>query len=210
MSLLEGTQRIVALRSRCPTAQLGLRLRAAISEERFEAAETSMTIVLSIVGTLLLASCAFSQSKPIAKEAPKNQTERKYLITQHTVVPFKGALPAKDLYIIEYGATVLKAKYAESQTSNAKPGDSPASNLHYHDAFRDPDVSQVPSVGVPIRACTFDKDRDTHGDLVIAHQSSDEPCMARIGDRLQFLPRPNQDFTYVAFDVLSEKMKPNR
>jgi hypothetical protein len=170
-----------------------------------------MKIVLSILGTLYLASPAFSESKPTAKESPKNQTEPKYIITQHTVVPSKGALPPEDLYLIEYGPAILRVKYAESQTSSRKPGDPLGSGLHQHFAYQNPDLSQVPNVGVPIRACTFDKDRDHDGGLIIAHQSSDEPCMARVGDRLQFEPRPNAgDFEYVAFDILSEKLKANQ
>jgi hypothetical protein len=138
--------------------------------------------------------------------------EQKYVIKEHTVVPSKERLPPQDFYTIEYGATVLKVKYAESQTSSAEPGDFPGSGLHRHDALNNPDLSQVPNVGVPIRACTMNKERDHDGDLVIAHQSTDEPCMARIGDKLQFEPSPNGPavFTYVAFDILSEKVKPTR
>ena len=175
--------------------------------------DTSMKIALSILAILCSASAAFGQSKPTRKESPKKQNEPKYVITHHTVVPSKdGALPSEDFYVIEYGSTVLKVKYAESQTSSAKPGDSAGSGLHVHLAYRNPDVSQVPEVGVPIRACTFDKDRDHAGDLVIAHQSTDEPCMARVGDRLMYEPSPNGPalFTYVAFDILSEKMKSSR
>jgi len=167
-------------------------------------------IMLSILSVLSITLLAYGQSKPIAKELPKSQPEANYVITQHTVVESKGALPSEYLYVIEYGPTFLKVKYAESQTSSAKPGDSLGSGLDQHFAYRNPDVSQVPNVGVPIRACTFNKDRDHDGDLVIAIQSSDEPCMARIGDTLHFLPRPNGDFTYVNFDMLSEKIKSNR
>jgi hypothetical protein len=46
----------------------------------------------------------------------------------------------------------LNAKYAESQTSIRKPVEALGSGLHMHDAIRNPDVSQVPNVGVPIRA----------------------------------------------------------
>jgi hypothetical protein len=142
-------------------------------------------------------ACAQAAKQPTAK----------YVIKQHTVVPSKG-LPPEDFYTIEYGSVVFKVKYHGSQTSSAKPGDFPGSGLHWHNQFN-PDVSQVPDVGVPIRACTFNKDRDTDGDLVIAHQSTDAPCMARIGNTLQYEPSPNGPvlFTYVAFDILSEKSR---
>lgn len=158
-------------------------------------------IVLALL-SILFVCLAFGQSKPTAKEAF-------YVIKEHTVVPSKGSFPPEDFYIIEYGTTVLKVKYTDSQTSSAKPGDFPGSGLHRHDALSNPDLSQVPNAGVPIRACTFNKERDHSGDLIIAHQATDEPCMARIGNTLQFEPSPNGPtlFTYVAFDILSEKVR---
>jgi hypothetical protein len=162
-------------------------------------------------GRMLVTMCfvclTFGQSKPTAKETF-------YVIKEHTVVPSKtvpakGRLPNEDFYIIEYGVTELRVKYAESQTSSASPGDVPGSGLHRHDALYNPDLSQVPNAGVPIRACTLRKDRDHDGDLVIAHQATDEPCMARIGDVLRFEPSPNGPtlFTYVSFDIVSEKIR---
>jgi hypothetical protein len=159
-----------------------------------------------LVFTSLLPS-ALAQTT--AKDAVKNRTEPKYIITAFNPVPSKGTLPPEYLYTIEFGNTVLRVKYVDSQTTTAKPGDFPGSGLHRHDALYNPDLSQVPNAGVPIRACTFNKERDHDGDLVIAHQSSDEPCMARIGDRLMFEPSPNGPalFTYVGFEILSEKTK---
>jgi hypothetical protein len=161
-------------------------------------------VIVFALLSILFVSSAFGQSKPTAKETL-------YVIKEHTVVPSKSSIPPEDFYIIEYGTTVLKVKYTDSQTSSAKPGDSDffGAGLHYHDALSNPDLSQVPNAGVPIRACTFNKQRDHSGDLVIAHQATDEPCMARIGDRLLFEPSPNGPtlFTYVAFDVVSEKTK---
>jgi hypothetical protein len=78
-----------------------------------------MKIALSLLAVSFVS--AFGQSKPESKPVAdqKSPAESKYVITQHIVVPSKTAFP-EDLYVIEYGLTVLKVKYAESQTSSAK------------------------------------------------------------------------------------------
>lgn len=114
-------------------------------------------------------------------------------------------LPAQ--YVV-YGADVLNVKYSSSQISSAKPDDFPGTGLHRHSYYSNPDLSQVPPAGVPIRACLMDKDRDTDGDLIIAVQPTPAPCMARIGDTLQYEPSPNAgNFTYVDFDIISERVR---
>jgi hypothetical protein len=147
-----------------------------------------------------------------ARSRPAQRAETKYVITAFDVIPTKGPTPNEYVYTVEFGNTVLKAKYSGSQTTTAKPGDFPGSGLHTHNAFTNPDLSQIPNAGVPIRACTLDKERDHDGDLVIAHQSSDEPCMVRIGGLLRYEPSPNGPalFTFVNFDIVSEKVKPTR
>jgi V8-like Glu-specific endopeptidase len=130
-----------------------------------------------------------------------------YMITMHTSVPAKGyGSFREELYTVVHGVENLKVKYSESQTSSAKPGDFPGSGLHLHSSYSNPDLSQVPSAGVPIRACLFDKNRDKDGDLVIAVQPTPEPCMARIGNVLRYEPSPNGPalFTYVTFEISSE------
>jgi hypothetical protein len=139
----------------------------------------------------------------------QTKAEPKYVIVSFNPAQSNSALPPEYFYTIEFGSAVLRVKYVDSQTSTAKPSDFAGTGLHYHSATSNPDLSQVPGVGVPIRACTFDKERDHSGDLVIAHQVTGEPCMARVGDKLQFEPSPNGPtlFTYVNFEILTEKVK---
>ena len=140
------------------------------------------------------------------------------MITEHTVVQLKPVyvggylqtgLPTKDDdYTVTYGTDVLKVKYASSQTSSAKPGDAPGTGLHEHRNDFNPDLSQVPQVGVPIRRCKLSKDVMPDGSPIIATQPTPEPCMVQIGDTLHYEPSPNAgDFTYVDFDILSERAR---
>jgi hypothetical protein len=107
-------------------------------------------------------------------------------------------------------------QYAESQISTVKPGTSepeqiaPGKNLHLHTRYgswpQEPDVSQVPQIGVPIRACEMDTEYpDSDGHPVIAIQSVSSPCMSRNGDTLHYSIAPNggvKMFEYVNFDIL--------
>lgn len=138
-----------------------------------------------------------------------------YVITAHTVVQLKpvylggilqtGLPTQEDDYTVVYGTDVLKAKYASSQTSSAKPGDAFGTGLHAHSYDYHPDLSQVPQVGVPIRRCRLSTDKMPDGSPIIATQPTLEPCMVQIGDTLEYLPSPNSgDGTYVEFDILSE------
>jgi hypothetical protein len=142
-----------------------------------------------------------------AAQTKQPQPSLTYMITMHTSVPAegKGNFP-DELYTIVHGVETLKVRYSDSQTSSAKPGDFPGSGLHSHISYSNPDLSQVPSAGVPIRACLFNKNRDKNGDLIIAVQPTPEPCVARIGNVLRYEPSPNGPalFTYVTFDILSE------
>jgi len=133
------------------------------------------------------------------------ETEAQYVITEHAVIARDGIAPEHD-YTITYGTSVFKVRYTESQTSSAKPGDFPGSGLHYHSEL-DPDLSQVPSAGVRIRACALH--RDDRGELIIATQQTPAPCMASLGSFLQYEPSPNgpELFTYVRFDIVSEKAR---
>lgn len=120
--------------------------------------------------------------KPIAPAAQPVQVTSPsdtYMIAMHTSVPAEdsGNFPG-ELYTIVHGTETLKVRYSESQTSSAKPGDFPGSGLHLHISYSNPDLSQVPLVGVPTRACLFNKNRDKDGDLVIAVQPTPEPCIA--------------------------------
>ncbi len=141
----------------------------------------------------------------LAGRKPKQrESEDSYVITDHTVVNSESE--EENNYTVTYGVDVLKVRYEASQTSTAKPGDLPGFGLHPHYAYSDPDLSQVPPLGKPIRACLTDKDRDVDGDLIIARQPTPDPCMARIGNTLQYEPSPNAgDFAYVTFDILSER-----
>jgi len=131
-----------------------------------------------------------------------------YVILTHTVVRSEQPTQEDD-YTVKYGSDVLKVKYARSQTSTWKPGDAPGTGLHDHSVYDNPDLSQVPQVGVPIRRCEMDyKNPMSDGSLAIAIQSTPAPCMVQIGDILEYEPSPNAGaFTFVAFDILSEKVE---
>ena len=142
--------------------------------------------------------------------------ENTYVITAHTVVQPKpvylggylqtGLPTQEDVYTVAYGADVLKVEYASSQTSSAKAGDFPGTVLHEHRNNFDPDLSQVPQVGVPIRRCKLGVMPD--GGPIIARQPTSDPCMVQIGDTLDYEPSPNAgDFTFVHFDILSERAR---
>ena len=85
-------------------------------------------------------------------------------------------------------------------------------DLHLHFRYRvwpqEPDVSQVPHIGVPIRACEMDTNYPGSVEHpAIAIQSVAAPCMSRDGDTLHYSIAPNggiQMFEYVNFDILSE------
>jgi len=160
------------------------------------------TASYAIVAVLVVA--AFGAGIFVTRQRPAPATQ--YVINTHTVIPASGIEPPADEYIISYGTEILKVRYSQSQTSSAKNGDALGSGLHWHTRDHIPDLSQVPPAGVPIRACLMDEARDKNGGLVIAHQPTPEPCMARIGNSLQYEPSPNGPalFTFVSFDILSE------
>ena len=172
------------------------------------------------IAILMVAASAFSS--PVRAQAPlktkpsAKSDEPTYMITAHTVVHDESTNSQLDNYVIVYGSEVLRVQYAESQISTVKPGASkleqvaPGKNLHWHTRFgrwpQEPDVSQVPQVGVPIRACEMDtKYPDNEGHPVIAIQSVSAPCMSRNGDTLHYVLAPNggiKTWEYVNFDVL--------
>ncbi len=130
-----------------------------------------------------------------------------YVFTAHDVRDGVGL--QEDIYTVTYGPSVITVKYAESQTSTAKPGDFPGTGLHPHFSYSHPDLSQVPPIGVPVPACVMDKERDHDGDLVIAIQPTPAPCISRNGDTLHYELSPNGPmfFTYVNFDIITEKVR---
>jgi hypothetical protein len=169
------------------------------------AMKTPLTVVVALV---TIVGCHNS----------KERIEDTYMVTAHTVVQLKpvylggqlqtGIPTQEDDYTVAYGPDILKVKYASSQTSSAKPGDFPGTGLHEHRNDSDPDLSQVPQVGVPIRRCKLSKDVMRDGSPIIATQPTPEPCMIQIGDTLRYEPSPNAgNFTYVNFDILSEKAR---
>ncbi len=151
------------------------------------------------------------------KTKPSAKSDRPtYMITAHTIVHDDSKNSQFDNYVIVYGSEVLRVQYAESQISTVKPGASkleqvaPGKNLHRHTRYgswpQEPDVSQVPHIGVAIRACQMDtKYPDSDGHPVIAIQSVSAPCMSRDGDTLHYSIAPNggiKMFEYVNFDIL--------
>jgi hypothetical protein len=77
---------------------------------------------ISIVAIALLTSASCSK--------PPKSSEDNYVITEHTVKEHGS----ENDYTVTYGKVVLKVRYTESQTSSAKPGDTPGSGLHPHSA----------------------------------------------------------------------------
>jgi hypothetical protein len=150
----------------------------------------------------------------------KPSTEPAYVITAHTVIYDKDTNSQLHNYVIVYASEVLKVQYAESQIGTVKadasqlerlaPGEN---NLHLHHRYgrypHQPDLTQVPPVGVPIRACEMDTQHPGgDGHPVVAIQSVSSPCISRSGDTLHYLPAPNDKinlYDYVNFDILSEK-----
>jgi hypothetical protein len=159
---------------------------------------------------------AAAQSAPPTIKPSAKSDQPTYIITAHTVAHDETTSSQLDNYIIVYGSEALKVQYAESQISTVKPGASlleqvaPGKNLHLHSRYgvwpQEPDVSQVPQVGVPIRACEMDtKHPDKDGHPVIAIQSVSAPCMSRNGDTLHYTLAPNggvRMWEYVNFDIL--------
>ena len=159
---------------------------------------------------------AVAQSAPPTIKASAKSDQPTYIITAHTVAHDNSTNSQLDNYIIVYGSEVLKVQYSESQISTVKPGASrleqvaPGKNLHLHFRYgvwpQEPDVSQVPQVGAPIRACEMDtKYPDNDGHPVIAIQSVSAPCMSRNGDTLHYSLAPNggvRMWEYVNFDIL--------
>jgi hypothetical protein len=165
-----------------------------------------------------IAGCS-SSNQPPPKQLGQNADT--YVITEHTVIQLKpvyvsgylqtGLPTQEDDYTVRYGSDVLKVKYARSQTNSATHGSSfaeVAQGIHQHSYDHDPDLSQVPQVGAPIRRCLLSKNVMSDGSPSIAIQPTPEPCMVQIGDTLQYEPSPNDGmFTDVIFDIVSERVQ---
>ena len=179
--------------------------------------KTASALILSAVISLVA-----SPAKAQASAKAKQSTEPTYMITTHKVVHDEHTNSQRDNYIIIYGSEVLTVQYSDSQISTVKPGASelelpaPGENLLLHIWYgsypQGPDVSQVPHIGVPIRACEMDtKYPKKDGHPVIAVQSVPASCMSRDGDTLHYSIAPNNKgikmYEYVNFDILSETIK---
>jgi serine/threonine protein kinase len=165
-------------------------------------------LILAAAGGFWLYT-SYRQRRDFTKEtrdAQATSSQDTYVITAHTSVPAGSYSNLRDeLYTIVHGAETLKVRYSNSQTSSARPGDFPGTGLHMHSSYSNPDLSQIPAAGVAIRACLMSKDRTEDGGPIIDTQPTPAPCMARIGNVLQYEPSPNAgNFTYVAFDILAE------
>ncbi len=160
-----------------------------------------------VAAVILVTFLGCSNSKHLTLFNSKELIEYPYVITAHSVIR-RGEQASEDDYTIAHGANVLKVRYSESQTSSAKPGDFPGTGLHLHRSFLDPDLSQVPEVGLSIGQCKLSKDVMPDGSPIIAKQETPDPCMVQIGDTLHYELSPNAaSFTYVDFDILSEKLR---
>lgn len=156
--------------------------------------------------TMLLCGCAHSDKTDSSQPAP-------FTIVEHHMVPATADDLQRDEYTVRHGDVLLRVRYSESQTSTAKPGDYPGSGLHLHQYYSNPDLSQVPEIGKPIRQCNMSKTPDENGSYtVIAIQPTPEPCMVATGDNLRYEPSPNgpEVFTYVNFDIVEEHLAGRR
>jgi hypothetical protein len=196
-------------------------MRESVREGESKNGAVKMTKATLIAILMVVASAFSSPTKaqaPLMAKPSAKSGQPTYMITAHTVVHDDSMSSRLDNYVIVYGSEVLRVQYAESQISTLKPGASeleqvvPGENLHLHMRYRswpqEPDVSQVPQVGVPIRACEMDTEYpNKDGHPVIAIQSVAAPCMSRDGDMLHYSIAPNggiKMWEYVNFDILSE------
>ena len=156
---------------------------------------------------LFLAGCS--------KGASSANGRHYYVITSFNSVTHNDSNLVEYRYTFSYdGVTNLQTRYQFSQSSSAKTGEennleAQVQAVHPHNTY-DPDLSQIPAIGTKILACVMDPNhRDHSGGLIIPKQPTPEPCIARIGNVLQFEPSPNGPvfFTFVAFDIVSENMK---
>lgn len=77
-----------------------------------------------------------------------------------------------------------------------------------HSYYSDPDLSQVPEVGVEILQCIVHPSEVHANEVIIAVQPTPAPCMVRIGSELQYEPMPNAGrYDNVIFDVVSENLQ---
>ena len=139
----------------------------------------------------LVAGVVAAQSAP-AKLKPS--VEPIYVITAHTVGVSKRTHLDVDFYSITYGSLVLKLEFDKSVYSQYYQLNS--------------NVSQMPQVGAPIRACKMTTDfPGFEGRPFVAAQSTNDPCIARNGDILQYNVAPNggkHGYECATFDILEE------
>ena|SRR5579862_6231845 len=134
------------------------------------------------------------------------QLDTYYMFTDHRV-PQGPAEKGTDEYTVTYGRDIFKVRYRESQTNSSQSHDPLQADLHTHNSY-DPDLSQVPQLGVPIRRCPLSKDVMPNGGVVLDGKATmTEGCMIQIGDVLQYEPPNKRDWEYVVFDILSEHVR---
>ena len=174
----------------------------------------------TLIATLMAVASAFSSpakaQAPLKTKPSAKSDQPTYMITAHTVVHDDSTIQ-RDNYVIVYGSEVLRVQYADSQISNAKPG---ASQLEHEEDIQihawyssgpfGPDLSEVPQVGVAIRACEMEMDAAYPGGYrMAAIQSVSAPCMVRYGNTntLIYVLAPNggvKMYDQVAFDISEE------
>ena len=124
----------------------------------------------------------------------KPSVEPIYVITAHTVGVSKRTHLDVDFYTITYGSLVLKLEFDKSVYSQYYKLNS--------------NVSQMPQVGAPIRACKMTTDfPGFEGRPFVATQLTNDPCIARNGDMLQYNVAPNggkHGYESATFDILEE------
>lgn len=109
---------------------------------------------------LLVALIGWNTAAQQSRETSNAQaisSQGTYVITTHDSVPQKDFLPNAEVYTIEHGAEILKVTYSMSQTHSGKQGEFEPTGIHLHFSERDPDLSQIPPLGMKIHACLMTK-----------------------------------------------------
>ena len=163
------------------------------------------TLIATLMAVVSVFSPAAKAQAPLKKKPSAKSDQPTYMITAHTVVPDDSGIVTiqRNNYVIVHGSEVLRVQYDSSL--NCSSCDAPG--MHGWFDTEGPDLSQVPQVGVPIRACEMEA---AHPGLLMARpQSVSAPCMVRYlsSNWLIFVLAPNGGIKmddYVEFEILGE------
>jgi hypothetical protein len=171
----------------------------------------------TLIATLMAVVSAFSSpakaQAPLKTKPSAKSDQPTYMITAHTIIHDNSTIQ-RDNYVVVYGSEVLRVQYSGSHIDTPKPGASELENemnIQQHTSYGSgpfgPDLSEVPQIGVAIRACEMDTkypETDPRSGIAI-HQSVSTPCMHRVADTLRYELAVNggpKKYDDVIFDIL--------